>query len=331
MRMPALLRSFLIAVVVVLSSTLVAGAADNSVALVIGNAAYRHTGPLANPKNDANDIAAALRKLGFEVIEGHDLNKAAMERAIWQFAQELKGARVGLFFYAGHGLQVDGRNYLVPVDATLEDASGLDFETVRLDLVHGTMERASTTNLLFLDACRDNPLSRNLARALGTRSAAIGKGLAAVESGEGTLISFSTQPGNVAVDGPGRNSHYANALVKEFGDPRDDLSAMLIAVRKQVIEATSRRQVPWEHSSLTARVYFHPTAAVPIVADQPREARSAGGPSLLLPARPEYSAPLPAGEETIRPMVALEPPRPPEPGAGFSLRSRKARLSWSNR
>jgi uncharacterized caspase-like protein len=117
-----------------------------------------------------------------------------------------------LFFYAGHGLQVSGANYLVPVDARLEDASGLDFELVRLDLVQRTMEREVATNIIFLDACRDKPLARNLARALGTRSVEIGRGLAPTQGGAGTLISFSTQPGNVALDGTGRNSPFAAAL-----------------------------------------------------------------------------------------------------------------------
>jgi hypothetical protein len=233
-----------------------ASATDRRVALVIGNSAYQHTGALANPKNDAADVAASLKKLEFEVLEGLDLDKAAMDRTIRQFARALDGAHVGLFFYAGHGLQVEGQNYLVPIDAKLEHPSGLDFEMVRVDIIHKTMERATRTNLIFLDACRDNPLARNLARSMGTRSAAIGKGLAAVESGEGTLISFSTQPGNVAVDGTGRNSPYAEALVKQLGEPKDDLSSMLIRVRNQVIQGTARRQVPWEHSALTAQFFF---------------------------------------------------------------------------
>ena len=153
-------------------------------------------------------------------------------------------------------MQVDGHNYLVPIDARLSSASGLDFEMVRLDLVQRSMERQTSANVLFLDACRDNPLARNLARALGTRSTGIGRGLAAVESGEGTLVSFSTQPGNVASDGEGRNSPFAAALVKHIATPGEDLSTILIGVRNDVMTSTKRRQVPWDHSALTARVYF---------------------------------------------------------------------------
>src|SRR5262245_20279947 len=127
---------------------------------------------------------------------------------------------------------------------------------VRLDLVHRTMERAAATNIIFLDACRNNPLARNLARAMGTRSAEIGRGLAAVESGVGTLISFSTQPGNVALDGAGRNSPFAGALVKLITTSSDDLSALLIDVRNDVRKQTENKQVPWEHSALTGRFYF---------------------------------------------------------------------------
>jgi uncharacterized caspase-like protein len=232
--------------------------AQKRVALVVGNSAYKYAGELPNPKNDATDVAAALNKHGFKVLEGYDLDKAAFDRKIRDFANELTGAETGVFFYAGHGLSVDGRNYLIPTDAELKTAVGLDFETVQVDVIHRVMERQTTTNILFLDACRDNPLSRNLARSLGTRSAGIGKGLAPVESGVGTLISFSTQPGNVALDGAGRNSPFAGALVKHLGDANSDLSAILIAVRNDVMRDTQRAQVPWEHSALTGRFYFSP-------------------------------------------------------------------------
>jgi uncharacterized caspase-like protein len=237
--------------------------AQKRVALVIGNSSYQHAGELANPKNDATDMAASLRSAGFQVIEGYDLNKAALDRKIRDFATALRGAQAGLFFYAGHGLQVSGQNYIVPVDAELTTESALDFEMVRLDLVHRTMEREAPTNILILDACRNNPLARNLARAMGTRSAAIGRGLAAVESGAGTLISFSTQPGNVALDGAGRNSPFAGALVKHMSSSQDDLGSILIAVRNDVMEETQRKQVPWEHSAMTGRFYFKAPMAVP--------------------------------------------------------------------
>lgn len=248
---------------IVLGLAAAAGPADAAkrVALVIGNSDYVHAGSLANPRNDADDIGAAFERIGFKVIKGVNLDKAGMDRLIRRFARSLRRAQVGAFFYAGHGIQVDGRNYLVPVDAQLEDATGIDFELVRVDVIQRAMERGSSSNLIFLDACRNNPLARNLARALGTRGASIGRGLATAESGVGTLISFSTQPGNVALDGEGRNSPYAAALAKFIDRPGDNISDVLINVRKDVMRATNGRQVPWEHTALTDRIVFVPKAA----------------------------------------------------------------------
>jgi uncharacterized caspase-like protein len=181
--------------------------AEKRVALVVGNSAYQHAGRLANPANDAADVAAALKKLGFQVIEGFDLDKAAFDRKVRDFAGALKGADAGVLFYAGHGMQVAGENYLVPIDAKAEDATALEFEMLRVAMIHRIMEQQTNTNILFLDACRDNPLARNLARGMGTRSTDVGSGLARIESGVGTLISFSTQPGNVASTVPGATRH----------------------------------------------------------------------------------------------------------------------------
>ena len=242
--------------------------AEKRVALIIGNSSYRHAPTLANPGNDARDVSAIFKKLKFDVVDGQNLDRAGFEHVVQQFARSLEGADVGIFFYAGHGLQVGGRNYLVPVDAKLETISALDFEVVPLTLVQGTMERAAKTNIIFLDACRNNPLARNLARAMGTRSASIGRGLAPVQSGVGTLISFSTQPGNVALDGSGRNSPFAAALRKHLPGSSEDLSATLIAVRNDVIKSTKGSQVPWEHSSLTSRFFFNPRKSSEVLVAQ---------------------------------------------------------------
>ncbi len=244
-----------------------AALAQKRVALVIGNSSYQNATELKNPKNDAADMAAALSALGFQVISGTDLDKPGMDRLIRNFAVALVGADVGLFFYAGHGLQVAGNNYLVPVDASVDSAAGIDFELVRLDLIQRQMERETRTNVLFLDACRNNPLARNLARALGTRSGDVGRGLALAESGVGTLISFATQPGNVALDGDGRNSPFTAALIKHIATPGRDLNGILIAVRNDVRSVTGGRQVPWENSALTGLFYFReaaPVAAAPV-------------------------------------------------------------------
>jgi uncharacterized caspase-like protein len=138
---------------------------------------------------------------------------------------------VGLFFYAGHGLQVEGRNYIIPIDAQLSTLAQLEVETTRFDVVQRIMESEDRTNILFFDACRNNPFARNLAQAMGTRSTAIGRGLAPVQSGHGTLISFSTQPDNTAEDGIGRrNSPFSGALVRRLSSSNDEIMALLVDV-----------------------------------------------------------------------------------------------------
>ena len=198
-----MLPKFILGILLLAGIAILQSAQAKRVALVIGNSAYQRTAELQNPRNDATDMAAALKSLGFEVVEGFDLDKPGMDRKVRDFSIALSGADTGVFYFAGHGLQVNGSNFLVPVDAELSTAAALEFEMVRLDLIQRLMEGEAKTNILFLDACRNNPLSRNLARAMGTRAAGIGSGLAAVESGVGTLISFATQPGNVALDGDG--------------------------------------------------------------------------------------------------------------------------------
>jgi len=238
-------------------------AAEKRVALVIGNSAYANATPLPNPVNDAGAIAKALTAAGFEVILGLDLDKPGFDGKVRDFASALDGADVALFFYAGHGLQVAGRNYLVPVDAKLQKERDLDFEGLSVDFILKQMEleRENKTNIVILDACRDNPLARNLARSMGTRSASIGKGLAQVETGVGTFIAYSTQPGNVALDGTGANSPFTAALVKGVQAQGRNLTAVMVDVRKDVLAATQGKQVPWDHSSLTGDFYFHLAAA----------------------------------------------------------------------
>lgn len=260
-----LTRTVCLVLALVLASMVSIGGAraqDNQkVALVIGNAAYKHAPTLANPRNDAADLAIVLRQLGIRVIEGLDLTKAQMDRHVRRFAEMLDGKALGLFFYAGHGLQVGGQNYLVPIDAKISSLTALEFETIKLNQIQRLMENGASSNVILLDACRDNPLARNLARGMGTRSISIGRGLAEIRTGVGTLISFSTQPGNVALDGTRRNSPYAAALITELGKSTDDLSSVLIRVRNGVMLATDQKQVPWEHSALTAKLYLSDAGA----------------------------------------------------------------------
>ena len=227
------------------------------VALVIGNGAYVNAGVLPNPPNDGREMAEALRRVGFEVMEGIDLDRQAMEQMVRSFARTIRGSDVALLFYAGHGLQVAGINYLVPIDATLEHEADLPFEAFNMDVVLRQMEQGERTNLIFLDACRDNPLARSLARSMGaTRSASVGRGLARIESGIGTLIAYATQPDNVALDGQGSNSPFTSAILAHIDTPGLEVRQLLTRVRQQVIEETDRRQVPWDHSSLTGEFFF---------------------------------------------------------------------------
>lgn len=228
--------------------------AEKRVALVIGNSKYQSVAELTNPYNDATAMSKKLADLGFEVVEGIDLDLVGMRRTIRRFIRKLEGADVATFYYAGHGLQVNGRNYLAPIDAALKSENDLDFEAVSVNLILSAMERNTKTNLVFLDACRDNPLARNLARSMGTRSASVGRGLARMGTGVGTFVSFSTEPGNVALDGVGENSPYTGALLQYLGKPGESLSKSMVNVRRAVIGQTNGKQVPWEHSSLTGEV-----------------------------------------------------------------------------
>ncbi len=239
--------------------TLHGAAAEKRVALVIGNSAYQHTAPLRNPSNDATDMAAKLRELGFDVIDGIDLTKAEMESRIRTFADKLVGSDVGLFYYAGHGLAVDGKNFLAPVDAALKSEADVDFETVELNLVLKQMERSSRLSLVFLDACRNNPLATNLATS--SRSLAVARGLARVEKAVGMMIAFSTRPEDVALDGEGRNSPFTGALLRHITDEGESVNDVMIQVRNDVLKTTDGKQVPWENSSLTGQFFFKPAAA----------------------------------------------------------------------
>jgi hypothetical protein len=243
--------------------------AEKRVALVIGNAAYKHAPGLANPKNDAEAVAAALKRLKFEVIFGTDLDKSGMERLLRRFSDAIEKADVAVAFYAGHGVQVNGRNYLVPIDARLEKENDLRFEAVPLDDVQSLMETSQRVNILILDACRDNPLARNLARAMGTRSTSIGRGLGETKAGIGTLVVYATQPGNVALDGDGRNSPFTTALMKYIESPGLEIRQVLTRVRNDVITATRDRQVPWDSSSLRGDFFF---AAAPAGRETPAPA-----------------------------------------------------------
>lgn len=253
--------------------------AERRLALVIGNGAYRHTSPLANPANDARAMAKALRGVGFEVMDGVDLTREAMRALVRDFVRKLDGHDVGLVYYAGHGMQVSGVNYLLPIDANIVDERDLGFEAIRLDFVLGQMEfqRRDRTTLVFLDACRDNPMARSMRSAAGTRSTAVGRGLAKVETGAGAFISFSTAPGYTAADGDGRNSPFTAALIRAIPTPGVPLNSLMIRVRRSVMKQSRGRQVPWDNSALLRDFYFVPPGAGRKEVGTPRSVDDADG------------------------------------------------------
>ncbi len=183
-------------------------------ALLIGNGNYTHGGSLPNPVNDVRAMEKALEGLGFTVMKYEDCSQKTMKKAMDEFGRKLKGKDVGLFFYAGHGVQVRGNNYLLPVDAKLENANDVEYDCVRADRVLAKMEAAgSRTNIVILDACRDNPFERSWRR--GTE----GTGLAFMDAPSGSLIAYSTAPGKTALDGRGENSPYTSALLQHIKHP----------------------------------------------------------------------------------------------------------------
>lgn len=248
------MRRIVCALAIVVLTSFSNPALAKRVALVVGNSAYEHAPVLANPVNDATAVATVLRRLDFEVIEGIDLQRLDFEAKIRQFARAIRGADIALFYFAGHGLQVAGKNYLAPIETRLLDEADLEFEAIGLQVILAQMNREPRTNLVILDACRNNPLLRNLAATMGTRSASVGQGLAAVETGIGTLIAYSTQPGNVALDGKGENSPFTGALVRHLETPGEDIGVVMRRVRQDVIQETGGRQVPWDNSSLIGSV-----------------------------------------------------------------------------
>ena len=220
--------------------------AGKRVALVVGNSRYQHDRPLANPANDARLVAQALQRSGFELSGGGvqlDLGKAAFDQAVRRFGSAIQGAEVALFYFAGHGLQVNGTNWLVPVDTVYSQPRDLEFVMVDASAVLRQMEGAGTRlNLMLLDACRDNPFL-----AAGARGGA--RGLAQMQAPEGTLISYATQPGATAADGNGANSPYADALAAALREPGLELFQMFNRVGVTVRRATGGVQVPWVSSS----------------------------------------------------------------------------------
>ncbi|WP_439409393.1 caspase family protein [Bradyrhizobium sp. DASA03076] len=232
-------------------------------ALVIGNGAYAHVKALPNPPNDARAVAKSLRDIGFTVSEGVDLDRAAMQKMTRDFLREAARAQVALVYYAGHGVQIDGRNYLIPVDVALKPGSSMTEAMIDMDTIMAGLDDQVRTNILIFDACRNNPMAQQVASAGSSRGIEGASGLAAPSSlgsgatlGAGTLIAFATAPGQVALDGEGANSPFSAALSRHLGTPGLEVQQMLTRVRAEVVSATKNKQVPWSNSSLLGEVYL---------------------------------------------------------------------------
>lgn len=230
---------------------------EQRVALLIGNSAYKES-PLKNPVNDAADMAAALRDLGFKVTLRTDASQREMKQALREFARDIKNGGVGLFYFAGHGVQSRGRNFLVPIGASIESEAEIEDETIDANLVLSYMDEAQNrVNIVVLDACRNNPFARSF------RSAS--RGLAQMDAGKGSFIAFATAPGAVAADGSGRNGIYTEQLLASLKQPDGDIDKVFRRVAADVSKGTGGKQVPWVSSSLTGDFYFRTPA--PTVVD----------------------------------------------------------------
>jgi hypothetical protein len=257
--------------------------ADKRVAFVVGNAAYKNVPALPNPAIDAQTMASTLRNVGFDVVEGINLTRDRMSEKLLDFGRKAEGADVAVFYYAGHGIAVNGTNYLLPVDADLK--SEMDVKLGAAINVDNTLEQTmhdAKVKLVFLDACRDNPFAAKIRSARATRGVTVDSGLAAMTSGTGTLIAFATGPGQTALDGDkGTNSPFTRALVANITRPGVEIQQAMTAVRAQVNEETNKNQLPWGHTNLIGSVYLN-QAALP--ADSTKAEAPAGTTAAATPA-----------------------------------------------
>lgn len=263
-RLSSFLTRFLLGVVVLILVPAAAMAEGRKLALVVGNEAYEALPGLATPGADAQAMSKSLRDLGFEVTLLTDVGPEVFQAVLGSFAEQSKTAETVLFYYSGHAFQKDGVNHLVPVTARLADAGALEAETWRLDDIAAKLKSGPGQLLLFLDACRDNPLP---AAVIGTG----GPGLAQFDGGAGTFVAFATAPGAVAFDtaGTGANSPFTAALLDHIATPGQSISDLMIAVRNEVDAATVGKQTPWEQSSLRAQFFFAPAVEEDLALELP--------------------------------------------------------------
>ncbi len=260
---------------------------ENRVALVIGNGAYQNAPRLDNAVLDASAVADAFRKLGFEVVDGYDLDIAGMRAKVAEFSGDLPGAKSAVVYYAGHGISVDEENYLIPTDIVLRSPTDLDLGAISLSLVLKQMKREDRVNLLILDACRDNPFAEALARSK-TRSIVGERGLSRIDGdlARGTLIAFASDPKSTALDGPpGEHSPFTAAFLDHVFDPGVSIDMVMSRVRAEVWEKTNHDQLPWVNTSLIGDYILNPQLAPEPAQNGAAEAAKVEAPPARLPER----------------------------------------------
>jgi hypothetical protein len=233
--------------------------ADKRVALVIGNSHYKSTAPLPNPVNDAADVASSLSAIGFDVLFKTDLGKHETDLVLAQFARMATGADAALIFYAGHGMQFQGRNYVMPVDAELDDEFSLKYQMTVLDDIRGALEQATGPKIMILDACRNNPLAERFIRSISGKTRDIGNvhGFTRPEPTRGMVIAYSTQADDVAQDGNERNSPFTRALLSRINEPGLEIGTMFRRVAGDVYKSTAGKQLPELSISLLSDFYLN--------------------------------------------------------------------------
>lgn len=253
-----------------------AAKADRRVAFVVGNGAYKNVAQLPNPPIDAKAMAATLRNVGFEVIEGSNLSRDQMTEKLLDFGRKAQGSDVAVFYYAGHGIAVGGSNYLLPVDADIKSEMDVKLgAAINIDLTLDQTMGDAKVKLVFLDACRDNPFAAKIKSNSATRSVNVQSGLAEMKSGEGTLIAFATGPGQTALDGQeGNNSPFTRALIDNITKPGIEIQQAMTSVRAQVNEETHKGQLPWGHTNLIGAVYLNQAPTTQIANAAPTAAGS---------------------------------------------------------
>ena len=239
-----------------------AALADKRVAFVVGNGAYKNVPQLPNPTMDAKTMARTLRNVGFDVVEGYNLTRDKMTEKLLEFGHKAEGADIAVFYYAGHGIAMGGTNYLLPVDADLKSEADVKLgATINVDTTLDQTMQDAKVKLVFLDACRDNPFAARMQSAKLSRGLTVDSGLAAMNTGQGTLIAFATSPGQTALDGDkGTNSPFTRALVANITQPGVEIQQAMTKVRAQVNDETNKNQMPWGHTDLTGSVYLNPAS-----------------------------------------------------------------------